>query len=207
MNSGEAVRSSLFGNSATILIEPMRREDTEVEDSHSDSALIGRASGGDRTAFGLLYERYSRLVHGILLARVPPWDAEDLAQEVFLNAMGKLAGLREPAAFCGWLATLARNRALEFHRTPHRHPTDSLDDTSESSLVRVPHSGDPQALVILDLIRKLPEAYRETLILRLVEGLSGPEIASQCGLTPDSVRVNLCRGMKLLRQQLGGTPK
>ena len=56
----------------------------------------------------------------------------------------------------------------------------------------------------LEAIRKLPEAYRETLIFRLVEGMSGPEIASQTGLTPESVRVNLCRGMKMLRELLGG---
>jgi RNA polymerase sigma-70 factor (ECF subfamily) len=53
----------------------------------------------------------------------------------------------------------------------------------------------------------LPEAYRETLLMRLVEGLTGPEIALRTGLTPDSVRVNLHRGMKLLRERLdGGTP-
>ena len=51
----------------------------------------------------------------------------------------------------------------------------------------------------------LPEAYRDTLVLRLVEGMTGPEIARRTGLTPDSVRVNLCRGMKLLRQALDGT--
>jgi RNA polymerase sigma-70 factor (ECF subfamily) len=49
----------------------------------------------------------------------------------------------------------------------------------------------------------LPEAYRETLILRLVEGLTGPEIAEQTGLSAGSVRVNLHRGMKLLRERLG----
>ena len=54
-------------------------------------------------------------------------------------------------------------------------------------------------------IRALPEAYRETLVLRLIEGMTGPEIARRTGLTPDSVRVNLCRGMKLLRQALDGT--
>jgi RNA polymerase sigma-70 factor (ECF subfamily) len=52
-------------------------------------------------------------------------------------------------------------------------------------------------------IQRLPEAYRETLVLRLVQGLTGPEIAAMTGLTPDSVRVNLHRGFKLLREQLG----
>ena len=56
---------------------------------------------------------------------------------------------------------------------------------------------------MLEMIRGLPEAYRETLIMRLVEGMTGPEIAKLTGLTPDSVRVNLCRGMKMLRELAG----
>ena len=52
------------------------------------------------------------------------------------------------------------------------------------------------------MIRSLPEAYRETLVLRLVEGMTGPEIAERTGLTPASVRVNLHRGMKMLREKL-----
>ena len=86
-------------------------------------------------------------------------------------------------------------------------PENSFDDAPQAWRAQARDFGDPEALAILDLIRKLPDAYRETLMLRLVEGLNGAEIASQCGLTPDSVRVNLCRGMKLLRQQLGGVLK
>lgn len=56
---------------------------------------------------------------------------------------------------------------------------------------------------MVDLIRALPETYRETMMLRLVEGFTGPEIAQATGLTPGSVRVKLCRGMKLLRRSLG----
>jgi RNA polymerase sigma-70 factor (ECF subfamily) len=59
-----------------------------------------------------------------------------------------------------------------------------------------------EALAILDTIRSLPEAYSETLVLRLVEGMTGAEIAERTGLTPASVRVNLHRGMKLLREKL-----
>ncbi|MDQ3228674.1 MAG: hypothetical protein M3Q13_02915, partial [Pseudomonadota bacterium] len=55
----------------------------------------------------------------------------------------------------------------------------------------------------LAAIRGLPQAYRETLMLRLVEGLSGPEISERTGLTPGTVRVNLHRGMGLLRRALG----
>jgi RNA polymerase sigma-70 factor (ECF subfamily) len=59
-----------------------------------------------------------------------------------------------------------------------------------------------EARAILEVIRSLPEAYSETLVLRLVEGMTGAEIAERTGLTPGSVRVNLHRGMKLLREKL-----
>ncbi len=160
-----------------------------------EDQMVRRASRGDRAAFGELYNRYARLIHAILLARVPPADAEDLVQEVFMSAFRKLAELRNPDAFRGWLTAIARNRATEFHRQKPRLARDATTAVA---------AGYDEALAVLDIIRKLPEAYRETLILRLIEGMTGPEIAARTGLTPDSVRVNLFRGMKLLRQELGG---
>jgi RNA polymerase sigma-70 factor (ECF subfamily) len=64
-----------------------------------------------------------------------------------------------------------------------------------------------EALIALDAIRNLPEAYRETLIMRLVEGMTGPEIAERTGMRHDSVRVNLTRGLRMLRERLGGTAR
>jgi RNA polymerase sigma-70 factor (ECF subfamily) len=165
-----------------------------------DDGLIRAAVAGDRGAFGELYVRYARMVHGILLARVPPGDAEDLVQEVFMSAMRQLRGLRTAAAFRGWLGAIARNRAIDYFRgARHNEP---LDEVVERQHGIRPAGED--AFEVLDLIRTLPEAYRETLILRLVEGMTGPEIAERTGLTADSVRVNLCRGMKMLRELLGG---
>ena len=162
----------------------------------SDAAVVDAARGGDRQAFADLYRRYVRMVHGVLLVRVPRADVDDLVQDVFLSAMDRLPALREAAAFPGWLASIARNRAVDFLRRK-RVPTEEL--------IREPaaHDGDTSAaLAVLSEIRALPEAYRETLVLRLVEGLTGPEIAQRTGLTPASVRVNLHRGMKLLRTAL-----
>jgi RNA polymerase sigma-70 factor (ECF subfamily) len=165
-----------------------------------DDGLIRAAVAGDRGAFGELYVRYARMVHGILLARVPPGDAEDLVQEVFMSAMKQLRGLRTAAAFRGWLGAIARNRAIDYFRgARHNEPLDEVVERTHG----VRPAGE-DAFEVLDLIRTLPEAYRETLILRLVEGMTGPEIAEQTGLTADSVRVNLCRGMKMLRELLGG---
>jgi RNA polymerase sigma-70 factor, ECF subfamily len=161
----------------------------------SDEALVWRARAGDRSAFGELYERYARIVHGVLLARIRAADAEDLVQEVFMSAMRKLHTLAEPGAFPGWLVTIARHRAVDYYRANRRES--ELDD-------RIPDRARHEAGWILHVIRALPDAYRETLILRLVEGLTGPEIAERTGLTHGSVRVNLCRGMEMLREKLGG---
>jgi RNA polymerase sigma-70 factor (ECF subfamily) len=162
----------------------------------TDDVLVCAAAEGDRTAFGELYVRYARMVHGILLARVPPGEAEDLVQEVFLSAMKQLRDLRTAAAFRGWLGTIARNRAMDHHRRARETTPIELVDPP------APRGAAQDAFLVLDQIRRLPEAYRETLILRLVEGMTGPEIAAQTGLTHESVRVNLCRGMKMLRELL-----
>ena len=115
--------------------------------------------------------------------------------------MRQLRGLRTAAAFSGWLAAIARNRAIDYFR--------SARERVRSKTITADHreTGGNDAFAILDAIQRLPEAYRETLILRLVEGMTGPEIAQRTGLMPDSVRVNLCRGMKMLRELLGGVKK
>src|SRR5258707_15029090 len=86
----------------------------------ADDGLIRAAAEGDRGAFGQLYVRYARMVHGILLSRVPAGDAEDLVQDVFISAMRQLRGLRTAAAFRGWLAAIARNRAIDYFRIARR---------------------------------------------------------------------------------------
>ena len=167
------------------------------EHAAADADLVRAAQAGNQDAFASLYERYARVVHGVLLARVRALDVDDLVQDVFLAAWNRLDRLREPAAFGGWLTMIARNRATDFHRRAMdlvELPADltAHDATAERA----------EAHRLLAIVRSLPDAYRETLVLRLVEGLTGPEIAARTGLTPASVRVNLHRGLKLLRERL-----
>jgi RNA polymerase sigma-70 factor (ECF subfamily) len=161
-----------------------------------EETLITAVLEGNRDLFGTLYDAYAPLVHGILLARVPRGEVDDLVQDIFLHALKKLSTLRNRSAFGPWIAMIARNRAMDFHRRS-RPTTEVTED------IRSTEAPLPEATEILDHIRSLPEAYRETLVLRLVEGMTGPEIALRTGLTPPSVRVNLHRGMKLLRSSLG----
>ncbi|HXN29303.1 MAG TPA: sigma-70 family RNA polymerase sigma factor [Candidatus Acidoferrales bacterium] len=165
-------------------------------DFSQDAQLVEAARGGDHAAFGELYGRYARMVHGVLLAHVPYAEVDDLVQDVFLVALSHLGSLREPRAFAGWLLAIARNRANDFHRRPRA--------AQEFQGWVVSNDPDEQeARAALAAIHSLPEAYRETLSMRLVEGMTGPEIAARTGMTPASVRVNLHRGMKQLRAKLG----
>jgi RNA polymerase sigma-70 factor, ECF subfamily len=160
------------------------------------AATIRAVAAGDHGAFARLYAEYVRMVHAILLGRVPHRDVDDLVQEVFITAYTRIKELRDVAAFGGWLATIARNRATDYRR----HTREPLELPPELP------GGDPiesETLAVLDIVRKLPDAYRETLLMRLVEGMTGDEIAARTGLTPGSVRVNLHRGMKMLREQFG----
>ncbi len=167
--------------------------------AHRDADDVRAARQGDETAFAALYARFGRMVHGLLLARVPLADVDDLVQEVFLTAHQRLGDLRDPAAFGGWLAAIARRRAIDYHRAAR--PAVAIGDTDPAG---VDGRHLDAALSVLAAIRRLPDAYRETLVLRLVEGLTGPEIAERTGLTHGSVRVNLHRGMVHLRGILTG---
>ena len=166
-----------------------------------DAELVQQAGRGDPTAFARLYERYARMVHGLLLARAGARasreDVDDLVQDVFLTAWRRLTALRDPAAFGGWLATIARNRATDFHRR-RQHDEELPEQLGAADALQA----RLDARTVLAIIQTLPAASRDTLVLRLVEGLTGPEIAAQTGLTAASVRVNLHRGMKLLREKL-----
>lgn len=170
---------------------------TAAEAKPPEAALVEAARAGDRAAFERLYHAYAPLVHGVLLARVPYSEVSDLVQDVFLSAFRKLGALRDPARFGPWVAIIARNRAADFYRRSRE--TEELHEGLAQA-----KSHEAEASEVLEIIRSLPEAYRETLVLRLVEGMNGPEIAERTGLRPASVRVNLHRGMKLLRKRLEG---
>jgi RNA polymerase sigma-70 factor (ECF subfamily) len=175
-------------------------EAPEAIDQPIEVVLVKAVLDGECDRFARLYEMYAPMVHGILLARVPRGEVDDLVQDIFLHALRKLHTLRNAAAFGPWIAMIARNRAMDFYRNAR----ETVEVTDQMAVDRPPNR---TAKEILDLICRLPEAYRETLVLRFVEGMTGPEIAARTGLTPASVRVNLHRGMKLLREKIGVSPR
>lgn len=157
-----------------------------------------QARRGSQQAFSFLYRRFSPLVHGLLLSRFPPAVADDLTQECFVAAFSRLNQLKEDGKFGAWIAVIARRARPR----PNPKATVTADFDALASEGTTPEEA-ADATWVLRAIANLPEAYRETLTLRLAEGMSGPEIAALTGLTHQSVRVNLHRGMAKLRVALG----
>src|SRR5256885_1120416 len=156
------------------------------------AATIRAAAAGDQDACSRLYADYVRLVHAILLGRIPRRDVDDLVQEVFIAAYTRIGELRDPAAFGGWIATIARNRATDHLRQSHEQV--ELPDELPG--------GDPieaETMAVLDTVRKLPEAYRETLLMRLVGGVRGGRDPGGAGPPPPPGRGKLPRGVRTLR--------
>ena len=191
----ETLKSSAF---SLDLKMPDRAEvpDRPLEVVTEKDAIPGSRAATTEAEFNKLYREYGPLVHGILLARLPRDEVPDVLQDVFLAAFKNLGSLRDKNAAGGWLVKIARNHAANFYRSSR--PTVILADDIEGRSDR--HS---EAAEALRMIKTLPDAYCETLVLRLVEGMTGDEIARQTGKTPESIRVNLHRGMTMLRRKLG----
>ena len=168
-----------------------------------DGLLAERARDGDQLAFRALYERFAPMVHAVLVAHAAAQDADDLMQDVFLAAWRGLHRLQRDEHVGAWLAVIARNRARRSHsRAPPAAESLPDEPADPRSLAARAVEARDAADAALALLAQLPDAYRETLAMRLVEGLSGPEIAEATGLTHGSVRVNLTRGMKLYKELL-----
>src|SRR5881392_4514430 len=117
----------------------------KIEEQPVEVMLVKAVLAGERDRFGRLYEMYAPLVHGVLLARVPRDEVDDLVQDIFLHALRKLHTLRNPTAFGPWIAMIARNRAMDFHRA-------SRDTVELSEDLRSADSSQSKAEEILAVI-------------------------------------------------------
>src|SRR5215472_2566544 len=132
--------------------EVEQRIDAPTE-ATGDAALVGAARAGDRLAFAALYERYARVVHGIMLAHAPRSVVDDLVQDVFERALRQIAKLRDSNAFAGWLMAIARNRVRDYYRRSKQ--ADELKDVAGAERV----SSHSEAAKALEAIRQLPDTY------------------------------------------------
>lgn len=176
----------------------------------TDDELVLAITSGDRAAFASLVERESLMVYRVcyrVLGSVS--DAEDAAQETFVQAYRALGSFRGEGSLAGWLRRIATRQALR--QAGRRRPTTQLDPAAPGAPIT--DATDPARLLMSAqeaedvrlAVSGLPEPYRETVVLRYFGELSLVEIAHATGRPLGTVKTHLRRGLTRLREILPGS--
>jgi RNA polymerase sigma-70 factor (ECF subfamily) len=166
---------------------------------------IRRAQAGDVDAFELLYREHAGRVYALCLRLKAgdTVDATELMQDVFIRAWRRLSTFRGDCAFSSWLHRLAVNTMLENARGDRRRIARVLpmDDTSRlGGAAR--SSGIDLKMDMEDAVASLPKGARVAFVLHDVEGYQHQEIAEQLGVSVGTVKAQLHRARRLLRERL-----
>jgi RNA polymerase sigma factor (sigma-70 family) len=176
----------------------------------TDTELVVRSLAGNSEAFGLIVARYQSLVCSLAYSATGSLgESEDLAQETFITAWKHLRHLREAAKLRAWLCGIARNRIRNFLRREGREPVHRAEiiDAEHESVAHEPIPAEhaiskEEAAILWRSLERLPEIYREPLVLFYREGESVERVASELDLSEDAVKQRLSRGRKMLAEEV-----
>ena len=177
---------------------------------YSDAELVARSLAGDRDAFSRIVSRYQTLVCSLAYSRIGNLgQSEDVAQETFITAWKHLRLLREPARLRAWLCGIVRNRIYKSLRREGREPAHAAEpleivhDAPASEALPSEHAVSREEEAILwRSLEKIPEIYREPLILFYREHQSVEAVATELELSEDAVKQRLARGRRLLQSEV-----
>jgi RNA polymerase sigma-70 factor (ECF subfamily) len=180
------------------------------EAAADDAALVRAAQRGDREAFGVLISRHAQSILNVTTRMLGPADAEDVAQDTFVAAFKSLSGFQFGAKFSTWLYRIAVNKCNDALRArPDTIPLDPADDQStmawEAADETTPHREIERVELTLAIergIRVLPPLYRESFVLRHVEGLDYDDMSAILGVNRDTLKMRVYKARTLLRQSL-----
>jgi RNA polymerase sigma factor (sigma-70 family) len=176
----------------------------------SDADLVARSLVGNSEAFGQIVSRYQSLICSLTYSATGSLgESEDLAQETFITAWNHLRHLREAPKLRAWLCGIARNRIRNFLRREGREPVRKAEtiDADHESVAHEPLPADhaiskEEASILWRSLERLPEIYREPLILFYRESESIERVALELELSEDAVKQRLSRGRKLLAEEV-----
>jgi len=167
----------------------------------SDGELIAASQRGERAAFGKLVARYQDVVCAVSYSTTGDWPlSEDVAQDTFIAAWRQLGQLRETARLRPWLCGIARNLARKARRRGARErehePDDVLPAPSGTPFEQTARAETEQ--VVRDALARIPDGYREALVLFYREGCSVREVADVLGISEAAALQRLTRGRRHL---------
>jgi RNA polymerase sigma factor (sigma-70 family) len=176
----------------------------------NDAELVAESLNGNQDAFRKIVERYQTLICSLAYcATGSVGQSEDLAQETFVAAWKELPELREPSKLRSWLCAILRFRISKQSRRQTREPVHAAE-----SLEAADHRAAPEAApsdqaisheeqaILWRSLERIPEMYREPLVLFYREHQSVEAVAEKLGLSRDAVKQRLSRGRKLLQGEV-----
>ena len=189
-----------------------------------DVELIHSILSGDEHAFSILVKKHQKSVHALAWRKTGDFHiAEEITQDTFLQAHKKLASLKNPSQFAGWLYVIAdrlcrswlRKRQLKMQSLEIINE-ETLEETDYSNYVREQREGtavEHRRRIVQKLMEKLPESERTVMVLYYLGEMSGKEISKFLGVSPNTVRSRLQRARKrlkneeeIIRETLGSVP-
>ncbi len=179
-------------------LQVQREAEIFVFDDESDAVLVRRWQRGDLAAASVAIQRHEAMVYAATFRLLRNHAlSEDVSQDAFLRAHERIADLRQPASFPGWVRRIAVRLATdELRRRPSAELTDDEPDLSP---------GPEATFETLDALERfrlqlaaLPAAQRAVVVMRDVEGFSIQETAEQLGITPAAVKMRLSRARQSL---------
>lgn len=181
----------------------------------SDSELMSRLAAGDDLALNVLMDRWSTRVSSFLFRMTGQRDiALDLAQETFVKLYQARGRYKPQGGFSTWLFAIAANLARNHARWKRRHPTVSMEETSNGGLdchEETAHDGRTPgelaqaretAAAVNRAVLELPHELREALTLFVHEGLGYSEIANLAGCSEKAVETRIYRARQILKDKL-----
>jgi RNA polymerase sigma factor (sigma-70 family) len=183
----------------------------------ADGELVDRAVAGDRQAAADLIDRHAAGVYAVCLGLLAdPDQAQDVSQETLLKGISRLASLRRPAAFRGWLIAIAHNLCRDAWQQTRRHrellarqiaaasafagaEPDTVPGLGTGGAASEPADDEPD---LREALARLPEAYRLPLLLYYFDGLSTCRVADALNISPAAAATRLCRARRALRKIL-----
>ena len=185
---------------SSITGTPQRRYTPEA-----DAACVAAVLKGERERFTEIIERYQDAVYSVALGYVRDRHAaEDVAQDVFINAYNALPSLRDARYFFPWLLQIARHRASQMQRRSSNRPDDTALMGHEPRPLDEPSEGENRLGEVMSSVEQLPEPYRQTVLLKYERNMSCKEIAAQEGVAVGTITSRLTRALSMLRTALTG---
>ncbi|MXZ01449.1 sigma-70 family RNA polymerase sigma factor, partial [Candidatus Poribacteria bacterium] len=180
--------------------------------NNEDAQLVNRFLSGDENAFTTLLKKYQKSVHALAWRKVGDFHiAEELTQDAFLKAYQKLATLKNPNQFAGWLYVITDRLCIDWHRkqSPSMESLETISgaEIEESSYrhyedeQREDASTEYRRRHIKSLLEKLPESERTVAILYYLGEMTSKAISEFLGVSPNTVRSRLQRARNRLKEQ------